>query len=1361
MFTFLDWLDELIKGHGHRYIKRIPYMTPKGRRYRYIYKVHHRHQGKHILDPKDMKEGAKFMVHSESGKEVHAHITKRLGNTVTFVYDDGEKKGQTETVHVDRLAKLIDDAVESRKVLENQINKVKKDLAQAMKTGSAKQRARLQAQLDKLTQQLADRTRVLEDEDDLETITEDEKTLDEMETAVDEADVSHLSQEQQVNGIQATKEEQIQRRDFKKWFKNSVVVGENGEPAEQWGSRPVRVYHGTARGGFSSFSKEADKGSNIFGKGFYFTADKEIATEYSKRDVEEVGSDANPEVFEVFLSLQNPVDMRKEVDEAEFASMCKHIHEAKLEELQKRVDRDERDLKEAQKVLDTFTVLSDVNTSGEFGYYHERGSFGEPDISIQVERGEKIPKGYAMVGDLYNGKMIWRLMPEEDVENSKKSNEIKLQREQRQLKRSQELLAHSKAVIAGTEKPTIPDSYLKMYSIDDEKLLGDPSDPLSLERLQRIKTHLKSKTVGKTYKDHHGRTMQVYGGLHIEPTDKLTWQDLYYIATDGHYRQGFEKRFRAWAESTGKDGIIHTGGYSTGTENHEVFVAWEPNQIKATNAKYFNPDSTDIYNGDGVTRPEGGTGLPISTGETESADNFETMPETESADNFETMPEADASSEQKAEAEPEVKTEAEPEVKEPTKTKPKTREKKAVDPTKPRAPKAEEEKLEKPRPQGDFIDVGTHVWGSRADQASLNRADLEKMNPKDVAKEAKRDKLIAWNGLNKELEEGEAKGHTASAVILKDALIKLIPSAPFKYKGALTDRKGNVVSTDQVGDFIDAIDFFIQSLDKCKTALDVAEFVEEFELLTSGYDASSVKVFHGADAYQQAEEYKATLGGKADHHAEYHSGLGVVRVVKKKLSYEQSNEFGKIFYNLAGVSANMHHFQVQKLPLFKTLDSASALKQSIEDPAKSYRIMGSKAPKAFKMAVDLAIKLKGKEWGDPTVTEELDKLGAKKSRKAPRRRAYKFIRNVGEVSRIGGKEIKQSTSTILQKELNLTNIQYGNWMDEKSREIHTKHCHQAFSDFADVLGVDMSELSLSGRLSLGFGARGKGKASAHYEPSSKIINLTKFAGGGSLAHEWGHFLDNVLADVVGITPTKDTQVMLSDGFTVGQTGKGSPALQSAVANVMNAILYAPLEKVTEADYEQKKTEYKEAMSALYAIRKKHDAEQDPEKKENLRIEHNEQVKVVNKKEQTRSAYFQMWKESGRGMQLKKNNPSRFVSDSGNLQRNKNGYWTRPHELFARAFESYIEDELHSKNRQNSYLVSGTRDQYDTGMQSDHVNTGSQPYPQGEERTRINQAMRELISVIKKENWLQKALIHLDSQSFTFTSAVDQLLKGLR
>ncbi|END4057008.1 hypothetical protein ABL364_004808, partial [Escherichia coli] len=49
---------------------------------------------------------------------------------------------------------------------------------------------------------------------------------------------------------------------------------------------------------------------------------------------------------------------------------------------------------------------------------------------------------------------------------------------------------------------------------------------------------------------------------------------------------------------------------------------------------------------------------------------------------------------------------------------------------------------------------------------------------------------------------------------------------------------------------------------------------------------------------------------------------------------------------------------------------------------------------------------------------------------------------------------------------------------------------------------------LNGRLGLAFGARGKGKAAAHYEPGEVAINLTKGNGPGALAHEWFHSLDN-------------------------------------------------------------------------------------------------------------------------------------------------------------------------------------------------------------------------------------------------------------
>lgn len=54
------------------------------------------------------------------------------------------------------------------------------------------------------------------------------------------------------------------------------------------------------------------------------------------------------------------------------------------------------------------------------------------------------------------------------------------------------------------------------------------------------------------------------------------------------------------------------------------------------------------------------------------------------------------------------------------------------------------------------------------------------------------------------------------------------------------------------------------------------------------------------------------------------------------------------------------------------------------------------------------------------------------------------------------------------------------------------------------------------RLAIAFGSRGKGNALAHYEPSRAVINLTKMKGAGSLAHEFGHALDDMLGQRLGL-----------------------------------------------------------------------------------------------------------------------------------------------------------------------------------------------------------------------------------------------------
>lgn len=89
---------------------------------------------------------------------------------------------------------------------------------------------------------------------------------------------------------------------FKKWFKNSKVVDENG--------KPLVVYHGTKQGNFSSFDKSkigAQTDYGYRGKGFYFTPQQELATMYSRdwQKFKQVPNE-NGRVMPVYLSVQNP-----------------------------------------------------------------------------------------------------------------------------------------------------------------------------------------------------------------------------------------------------------------------------------------------------------------------------------------------------------------------------------------------------------------------------------------------------------------------------------------------------------------------------------------------------------------------------------------------------------------------------------------------------------------------------------------------------------------------------------------------------------------------------------------------------------------------------------------------------------------------------------------------------------------------------------------------------------------------------------------------------------------------------------------------------------------------------------------------
>lgn len=92
-------------------------------------------------------------------------------------------------------------------------------------------------------------------------------------------------------------------------------------------------------------------------------------------------------------------------------------------------------------------------------------------------------------------------------------------------------------------------------------------------------------------------------------------------------------------------------------------------------------------------------------------------------------------------------------------------------------------------------------------------------------------------------------------------------------------------------------------------------------------------------------------------------------------------------------------------------------------------------------------------------------------------------------------------------------VEFGNWVSKtEDRQEVMNYAYDSLLDMADALGIPPKAVSLNGELALAFGARGHGLsgAAAHYEPGYAVINLTKMAGAGHLAHEWFHAFDHYL-----------------------------------------------------------------------------------------------------------------------------------------------------------------------------------------------------------------------------------------------------------
>ena len=80
------------------------------------------------------------------------------------------------------------------------------------------------------------------------------------------------------------------------------------------------------------------------------------------------------------------------------------------------------------------------------------------------------------------------------------------------------------------------------------------------------------------------------------------------------------------------------------------------------------------------------------------------------------------------------------------------------------------------------------------------------------------------------------------------------------------------------------------------------------------------------------------------------------------------------------------------------------------------------------------------------------------------------------------------------------------------------------------------------------------------------------------------------------------------------------------------------------------------------------------------------------------------------------------------------YWSKPRELMARAFQSYVEDKLEGQGRKNDYLSAFADNKY----YANGLFGPEYPFPQGQERADINAAFDGLFNALRESGTLAKA-----------------------
>ncbi|CAH1691449.1 LPD1 domain-containing protein [Hyphomicrobiales bacterium] len=312
------------------------------------------------------------------------------------------------------------------------------------------------------------------------------------------------------------------------------------------------------------------------------------------------------------------------------------------------------------------------------------------------------------------------------------------------------------------------------------------------------------------------------------------------------------------------------------------------------------------------------------------------------------------------------------------------------------------------------------------------------------------------------------------------------------------------------------------------------------------------------------------------------------------------------------------------------------------------------------------------------------------------------------------------------EEFGFRGVEFGEWLPDGERQMVLDHAWDAFCDLAEVLDIPRTSLSLGGNLALAFGARGNGQA-AHYEPLRAVFNVSRLSGAGSVAHEYGHFLDHYAGQKEYI-PTQNGSIASGSGWyewSLPRAGRLS-GLGSELAGMWDRMME------TIRMRRLSREEHVAALDSKIAYHAERIASE-TKRLETFIASGGEQRdgKFVGKMQTwlRREAATEQSVRARREAFL--NNPSlpgaaavsHFFTEALKLG-GANGYWQRPTETFARAFECAVFDALKKAGARSDYLVHGVEPE----LYADAIWKGN-PYPVGDEREAITSIALDLSRAI--------------------------------